>query len=102
MPDIMGLCACLSPGIAPTPLRQLGQVIEAMRSMRGRVTMRGLSRWSGNGGSSRTLQRFCTTSLHWCHLPWLLRRQHVLDAAEGVVRSGAYVVVPKSGKTTSG
>jgi putative transposase len=33
-------------------------VIEAMLSMSGRVTMRGLSRWSDKGGSYRTIQRF--------------------------------------------
>jgi len=102
MPDIMVLFACLSPCIAPAPLRQLGRVIEAMLSMSGRVTMRGLSRWSGKGGSYRTLQRFFTTSLNWCHLQWLLIRQHLLDADEVVVMSGDYVVVTKSGKTTYG
>jgi putative transposase len=70
--------------------------------MRGRVTRRGLSRWSGTGGSDRTLPRFCQTRLPWCHLPWLLSRQHVWDADEGVVMRGEYVVVPTSGQTTSG
>jgi DDE superfamily endonuclease len=102
MPDIMVLLACLSQCIEPTPLRQLGRVIEAMLSMSGRVTMRGLSRWSGKGGSYRTIQRFFTTSLHWCHLQWLLIRQYLLDADEVVVMSGDYVVVTKAGKTTYG
>jgi DDE superfamily endonuclease len=102
MPDIMVLFACLSQCIEPTPLRQLGLVIEAMLAISGRVTMRGLSRWSGTGGSYRTIQRLFTTSLNWCHLQWLLIRQHVLDADEVVVMSGDYVVVTKSGKTTYG
>jgi putative transposase len=102
MPDIMVLFACLSQCIEPTPLRQLGRVIEAMLAMSGRVTMRGLSRWSGTGGSYRTIQRFFTTSLSWCHLQGLLIRQHLLDADEAVVMSGDYVVVTKSGKTTYG
>ena len=80
MPDIMVLVACLHHCLEPTPLRHLGRVIEAMLSMSGRVTMRGLSRWSGKGGSYRTIQRFFTTSLHWCHLQWLLIRQHWLGA----------------------
>ena len=54
MPDIMVLFACLSHYIEPTPIRQLGRVIEAMLSMSGRVTMRGLSRQRrrpvGHGG----------------------------------------------------
>jgi hypothetical protein len=57
MPDIMVLFACLSQCVEPTPWRQPGRVIEAMLSMSGRVTMRGLSRWSGKGGSYRTIQR---------------------------------------------
>jgi putative transposase len=102
MPDIMVLFACFSQCIEPTPLRQLGRVIEAMLSMSGRVTMRGLSRWSGKGGSYRTIQRFFTTPLNWCHLQWLLIRQHLLDTDEVVVMSGDSVVVTKAGKTTYG
>ena len=62
MPDIMVLLACLSQCVEPTPLRQLGRVIEAMLSMSGRVTMRDLSRWSGKGGSYRTIQRLFNAS----------------------------------------
>ncbi len=102
MPDIMVLLACLSQCIEPTPLRQLGRVIEAMLSMSGRVTMRGLARWSGKGGSYRTIQRFFNTSLNWCHLNWLLIRHHVLDADDVVLMSGDHVVVTKSGKMTYG
>jgi putative transposase len=83
-------------------LRQLGRVIEAMLSMSGRVTMRGLSRWAGTGGSSRTIQRFFTTSLPWGHLNWLLMRPHVLAADAVVLMSGDQVVVTQSGKMTSG
>lgn len=102
MPDRMVLFACLSQCIEPTPLRQLGRVIEAMLSMSGRVTMRGLSRWSGQGGSYRTIQRFFNTSVNWCHLNWLLIRHHVLDADDVVLMSGDHVVVTKAGKMTYG
>jgi len=102
MPDIMVLLACLSQCVEPTPLRQLGRVIEAMLSMSGRVTMRGLSRWSGNGGSDRTIQRFFNASLNWCQLNWLLIRHHVVDADDVVLMSGDHVVVTKSGKMTYG
>jgi putative transposase len=102
MPDIMVLVACLRQCLEPTPLRQLGRVIEAMLAMSGRVTRRGLSRWSGTGGSYRTIQRLFNTSLSWCHLQWLLIRHHLLDADEAVVMSGDYVVVTKAGKTTYG
>ena len=102
MPDIMVLLACLSQCIEPTPLRQLGRVIEAMWSMSGRVTMRGLSRWAGQGGSYRTIQRFFHASVHWCHLNGLLLRHHVLDADDVIVMSGDHVVVTTSGKMTYG
>jgi putative transposase len=102
MPNIMVLFACLSQCIEPTPLRQLGRVVEAMLSMSGRVTMRGLSRWSGTGGSYRTIQRLFTTSMNWCHLQWLLMRHHVLDANDVILMSGDHVVVTKAGKTTDG
>ena len=102
MPDIMVLFACLSHSIEPTPLRQLGRVIEAMLSMSGRVTMRGLSRWSGKGGSYRTIQRFFTTSVHWCQLNFILIRQQLLDADDVLLMSGDHVVVTKAGKATYG
>ena len=102
MPDIMVLFACLSQYIEPTPLRQLGRVIEARLSMSGRVTMRGLSRWSGKGGSYRTIQRFFTTSVHWCQLNFILIRQQLLDADDVLLMSGDHVVVTKAGKATYG
>jgi putative transposase len=102
MPDIMVLFACLSQYLEPTPLRQLGRVIEAMLSMSGRVTMRGLSRWSGKGGSYRTIQRFFTTSVHWCQLNFILIRQQLLDADDVLLMSGDHVVVTKAGKATYG
>ncbi len=57
MPDIMVVLACLSQCAQPTTLRHLERVIDAMLSISGRVTMKGLSRWSSKGGSYRTLQR---------------------------------------------
>lgn len=102
MPDIMVLFACLSHYIEPTPLRQLGRVIEAMLSMSGRVTMRGLSRWSGKGGSYRTIQRFFMTSVNWCQLNFILIRQQLLDADDVLLMSGDHVVVTKAGKVTYG
>src|SRR4029434_1588404 len=102
MPDIMVLLACLSQCVEPTPLRQLGRVIEAMLSMSGRVTMRGLSRWAGKGGSYQTVHSVFNTRLNWCHLNCLLIRHQVLDADDVVLMSGDHVVVTKSGKMTYG
>jgi DDE superfamily endonuclease len=101
MPDIMVVLACVSQCVEPTTLHQLGRVVEAMLAISGRVTMRGLSRWSGKGGSYRTIQRLFNTSLDWCQLNWFLIRHHLLDA-DVVLMSGDHVVVTKAGKTTYG
>jgi putative transposase len=102
MPDIMVVLACLSQCVPPTPLRQLGRVIEALLSISGRVTIKGLSRWSSQGGSYRTIQRLFTTPLDWLELNWLLIRHHLWESDEVALISGDHVVVTKSGKTTYG
>jgi len=65
MPDIMVYLACLRQCLERTTLGRLSRVTEAMLAMTGRVTMRGLARWAGPGGSYRTIQRFFTTSINW-------------------------------------
>jgi DDE superfamily endonuclease len=39
-----------------------------MLVMTGRVTMLGISRWAGKGGSYRTVQRFFSQALPWAML----------------------------------
>ena len=102
MLDMIIVFTCVSPYLAPPTLRQLHRVTEAMRSMTGRVTMKGLSRWTDQGGSDRTVQRFFNTSLSWCTLQWVLIRHHLLEPDEGIVMGGDEVVVTKSGKQTHG
>jgi DDE superfamily endonuclease len=102
MPDIITVLACLSQCLDPTTLRQLRRITEAMMSMTGRVTMRGIARWAGPGGSYRTVQRFCTTSLSWGLLQWMVIRHHLLDQDDVIVMAGDDVVVTKAGKQTHG
>jgi putative transposase len=64
--------------------------------------MRGLSRWAGQGGSYRTVQRFFSTVLDWGQLQWLLIRTHLVDPDDVIVASGDHVVVTKAGKPTHG
>ena len=45
-------------------LRQLQLVVMAVLAMTGRVTMLGISRWAGEGGSYRTIQRFFQVRSH--------------------------------------
>lgn len=102
MSDIMMVFACLNQTLHPTTLRQLTVVAQAMLAMTGRVTMRGLSRWAGKGGSYRTIQRFFTTTVSWSSLQWLLIRTHLWEPAEVMVAAGDDVIVTKSGKCTHG
>jgi putative transposase len=50
MDAIVVLLACLEPLLTPTLSRQLSRIARALLSMSGRVTMRGRSRWTGQGG----------------------------------------------------
>ena len=102
MSDIMMVFACLNQTLHPTTLRQLTVVAQAMLAMTGRVTMLGLSRWAGKGGSYRTIQRFFTTTVSWSSLQWLLIRTHLWEPAEVMVAAGDDVIVTKSGKCTHG
>ena len=102
MPDIMVLFACFSQCLDRTTIRRLCRVAEAMLSMTGRVTMRGMARWADTGGSYRTLQRFFTTSLSWGTLQWVLIRHHLFEHDDVLVMGGDEVVVTKSGKQTYG
>src|SRR6266849_1192971 len=47
--------------VTKTTRRQCRRIALAMLVMTGRVTMLGLSRWAGTGGSDRTVQRFYAT-----------------------------------------
>ena len=102
MPDIITVFACLRQCLNATTLRQLGRVPDAMLSMPGRVTMRGMARWAGPGGRYRTVQRLFTTSLRWGKLQWLLIRHHRLEPNDVILMGGDAVVVTKSGKMTYG
>jgi hypothetical protein len=74
MPDMMVLFACLSQCLDRTTLRQLVRVSDALWSITGCVTRRGLARWAGQGGRSRTIPRFFPTRLRWSKVPWALMR----------------------------
>ena len=102
MPDIMLVLSCLSHELNKTDRRRLARIIEAMLSLTGRITMRGLSRWSERGGSYRTIQRWFNTSVNWGQVHWLLIREHLLGEDTEWLLAGDEVVVSKSGKKTYG
>jgi putative transposase len=85
-----------------TTIRQFSTIALAMLAMTGRVTMLGISRWSGPGGSYRTIQRFFATVIPWASLFWLFFRTHLLKADDVYLLGGDETVVTKAGKHTHG
>jgi IS4 transposase len=73
-----------------------------MLAMSGRVTMLGISRWTGSGGSYRTMLRFFHTVIPWATLFWVFFRKHLFRANEVYLLAGDEVVISKSGKQTYG
>jgi hypothetical protein len=85
-----------------TTLRQCSRIVWAMLVMTGRVTMLGLSRWAGKGGSYRTVQRFFARALPWAVLFWVFFRQHLYRPGEVYLLVGDEVVATKAGQHTHG
>jgi len=78
-------------------------IIGAMLCMTGRVTMRGISRWTEKGGSYRTIQRFFGSDIKWRKIHWNFVRENFVRQDNGVFLTGGdEVVVTKSGKETFG
>ena len=100
--DIFSLLQCLLFHLDETILSQLSIVITAMLAMSGRVTMLGISRWAGKGGSYRTVQRLFSSPLPWPRLFWEFFRYHCWCPSETYLLAGDEVVVTKSGKQTHG
>src|SRR5882724_9640906 len=100
--NILALFQCLQSHVTATTLRQLSRIALAMLVMPGRVTMLGISRWVGKGGSYRTVQRFFSQALPWAMLFWVFFRQHVYRSDEVYLLVGDEVVATKAGKRTHG
>jgi putative transposase len=102
MADIVALFQCLQPHVTATTVRQCSRIAWAMLVMTGRVTMLGISRWAGQGGSYRTVQRFFSQALPWAILFWVFFRQHVYRPEDGYLLVGDEVVATKAGKLPHG
>ena len=102
MMNILALLQHLSPCLDKTTIRQLSRIVPAMLAMTGRVTMLGISRWTGKGGSYRTVQRFFHTPIPWATLFWLFFRRHLLQADDLYLFAGDECVVTNAGKQTYG
>lgn len=98
MYDILALLQCLLFHLDSTTMRRLSVVIHALLAMNGRVTMLGISRWAGKGGSYRTIQRLFNTVLPWPRMMWEVFRCHHWQSRHTYLLAGDEVVVTKAGK----
>jgi putative transposase len=102
MDGILSLVRCLHPAVTMTTIRHLSRIALAMLAMTGRVTMLGLARWAGAGGSYRTIQRFFHTTLPWAAILWIFLRTQVLTPGDDMLLVGDECVVTKAGTETYG
>ena len=102
MVDIIIVLQCISQCVDKTTLGQLSCIVPAMLAMTGRVTMLGISRWTEQGGSYRTIQRFYNTVIGWAKVNWFFIRHHLLDPEDTILIGGDESVVTKAGKKTYG
>ena len=100
MNEIITILEILSSNLSKATLNQLTVIIEATLAMTGRVTMLGISRWTGKGGSYRTLQRFFDEEHSWSTWRWLLIQNKVKSKTCLIIADE--VVVTKSGKENHG
>ena len=102
MIEIISLLTCLHPALSRTTVGQLSRIATAILAMTGRVTMLGISRWTGDGGSYRTVQRFFSTVIPWGLVFWHFFRAHLWAPDDVYLIAGDECVVTKSGKCTHG
>jgi putative transposase len=102
MMNILALLQCLSPYLDKTTIRQFSRIIPALLAMTGRVTMLGISRWSGKGGSYRAVQRFFYAVIPWATIFWLFFQRHLFDPTAIYILAGDETVVTKASKKTHG
>jgi len=100
--NTLPILSCLSSCLDTTTLNRLKTIVTAMLTMTGRVTMLGISRWTDEGGSYRTVQRFFNTRITWENIHWRLIRQCFLDADDTLIIAGDETVVTKAGWMTHG
>jgi hypothetical protein len=102
MMNILALFQCIQPSLSKTDVRRMSRIVQAMLSMTGRVTMLGLSRWAGKGGSYRTVQRFFNTVIPWPQVFSQFFEQHMYEPEGEYFLVGDECIITKSGRETYG
>ena len=100
--DILAQLQPIKECISKTTLHQMSRIIVAMLAMTGRVSMLGISRWAGEGGSYRMIQRLYTTMIPWAQVFWQLFRERLLQKNQIYILAGDECVVSKTGEKTYG
>ncbi len=100
--NILALLQETYPTVSRTNLRRLSRIIKALLAMTGWVTMLGISRWTGQGGSYRTMQRFFGEQIPWVQLYWQFFAAQLYELEREYLLGGDECVVTKSGKQTYG
>ncbi len=103
MYDILSLFGVLYPHLSMTTVRQFSRVVLGLLAMTGSVNMLNMSRWTSEGASYRTIQRFFNTVIPWGTLYWVFFSTYLLDP-EGFpyILAGDETIVSKSGQSTYG
>ena len=102
MTEILALLQNIAPVVSATILQQMSHVIYGMWISNGRITMLEISRWTGTGGSYRTIQRLYHTPLLWLQIQWRLFTNQLWKADHEYIAAGDEVVFGKAGKETYG
>ena len=102
MYDILSLFSVLYPHLSRTTVRQFSGVVIGLLAMTGQVSMRNISRWTSEGGSYRTVQRFFNTVMPWGTICWVFFSTYLLDPESLYILAGDATTVSKSGESTYG
>ena len=100
MLKIMPYLECLSQTFSKKIVNLLAIVSQSMLCCKGRITMMGLRRWSGKGGSYCNIQLFYASTVNWLQLNWLFFKAHRLKQEKVSLLTCDETTVTKSGKST--
>ena len=84
MSDILSVFSVLYLHLSPTTVGQFSRVVLGLLAMTGRVSMLNLSRWTSEGGSYRTVQRFFNTVP-----PFIFQRRCLTPDGDARVSTGS-------------
>lgn len=100
--EILTFFACCSTLLNRTSIRHLAIIAQAMLALSGRVTIKGLSRWTQGSASYRTLQRFYAQTIPWTAVLVKVFETHLFNSEQEYIIGGDTTTITKAGKETHG